>query len=60
MLQGGQSYTLNHTAHSFFAYSLRNFGYRASFAYFYLTAVSQHDHHASAQINRQMVLFNQM
>ena len=59
MLQQGQNSTLNHTAHRIVAHSTRNYGHRASFVYFHLTAVSQNDHHASVQINGQVVLFNQ-
>ena len=35
-------------------------GKKASFTDFKLTAVSQRDHHASVQINSQVVLFNQL
>ena len=60
MLQRGQNSTLNHTEHRFVANSICNYGSRASFACFHLTAVSQCEHHASVQINDQMVFFNQL
>ena len=60
MLQFSQNSALNHTEHRFFAHITRNYGHRASFTCFHLTAVSQHDQHASIQINNQMVLFNQL
>ena len=60
MLQRGQDSTLNHTAHRFVAHSTYNYSHEASFACFHLTAVSQRDHHASVQINSQMVLFDQL
>ena len=60
MLENGQNFTLNYTAHRFFAYNTRNYRHRASFAYFYLTSISQHDYHASVYINVQMVLFDQL
>ena len=51
---------LNHTAHRFVAHSTRYCGYRATFAHFHLTAISQHGHYASVQINGQVVLFKQL
>ena len=57
MLQRGQNSKLNHTAHRFIAHSERNYRHGASFAYFQPTTVSQCDHHASVQIDGQMVLF---
>ena len=60
MLQLGQNSTLNQSKHSFFAHSARNYGYRASFRCCRLTAVSQHNYHASAQNDSQLVLFNQL
>ena len=59
MLQSGQNSIQNLTAHRFVAYSTRNYGHRASFTCFHLTAISQRDHHASVQISGQMVLFDQ-
>ena len=44
----------------FFAHSTPKYRHRASFTHFYLTAVSQRDHHASVQINSQVVLFDQL
>ena len=60
MLQPGQNSTLNHTEHRFVAHSTHNYGHGASFACFHLTAISQRDHHASVQINGQVVLFDQL
>ena len=60
MRQCGQNSTLNHTSHRFFAHSICNYRHIASFARFHLTTVSQHDHHASVQINGQMVLLDQL
>ena len=60
MLQCRQNSTLNHTAHRFVAHSIRYYGHGASFIHFHLTVVSHHDHHASVQINGQVVLFDQL
>ena len=60
MLQSRNNSTLNHILHRFFAHSTHNYGHAASFVYFHLTAISQHDYHASVQINGQMVLFDQL
>ena len=37
-----------------------NYGHRESFALFHLAAISQCNHHASAQIDGQLILFNQL
>ena len=58
MLQGRQNSTLNHTEHRFITHSTGNYGHGASLAHFHLTAVSQHDHRASVQIENQVVLLN--
>ena len=60
MLQMGQNSTLNQTTHRFVAHSAHNYGYRASFRYCHLTAISQHNYHASAQNDGQLVLFDQL
>ena len=60
MLQCRKNSTLNHTEHRFVAHSTRNYGHRSSFARFHLAAVSQCDHHASVQIDGQVVLFDQL
>ena len=60
MLQFRQNSTLNQTIHRFVAHSTRNYGYGASFAHCHLTAVSQRNYHASAQIDSQLVLFDQL
>ena len=60
MLQLRQNSTLNQTTHRFVALSTRNYGYRASFTCFHLTTISQRNYHASAQIDGQLVLFDQL
>ena len=60
MLQFGKNSTLNHEKYRFVAYSICYFGHGASFARFHLTAVCQCDHHASVQVNGQVVLFDQL
>ena len=60
MLQRRQNSTLNHTAHRFVAHSTYNYGHGARFEHFHLTAISQCEHHASVQIDSQMVLFDQL
>ena len=60
MLQLRQNSTLNHTTHRLVAHSAHNYGYRASFRYCQLTAVCQRNYHACAQIDRQLVLFDQL
>ena len=59
MLQFRQNSTLYHTKHSFFIHNTHKYEHGASFTHFYLTAISQHDYHASVQIGGQFVLFNQ-
>ena len=46
--------------HRFVAHSACNYGYRASFKRFHLTAVSQHNYHGSAQNNGQLILSDQL
>ena len=60
MLQLRRNYTLNHTTHRFIAQITRNYGYRASFGCFNLTAVSQCNYNASAQNDSQLVLFDHL
>ena len=60
MLQFRQNPILNQITHRFVAHSTRNYGYGASFTRFHLTAVSQQNYHASAQIDSQLVLFDQL
>ena len=44
----------------FVTQSTRHYGYGASFTRFHLTAISQLNQHASAQIDGQLVLFDQL
>ena len=60
MLQLGQNSTLCKTTHRFFAHSVCNYGYRASFRCCHLTVVGQCNYHASAQNDSQLVLFDQI
>ena len=60
MLQLRQNPILNRTKHRLIAHSTRNYGYEASFARFYQISYSQRNHHASAQIEGQLVLFDQL
>ena len=60
MLQLGRNSVLNYTIQRFIAHSACNYGYRASFRYCHLTAVSQRNYHASAQNYGQLVLFDQL
>ena len=60
MLQYRQNFTLNHILYRFVADIKRNYGHRASFECFHLTAISQGDQHASVQITGQMILFDQL
>ena len=60
MLHCGQDSTLNHTAYRFVAHSIYNYGHIASFTYFYLTTVSQHDHHAGVQNDVEIALLDQL
>ena len=60
MLQLGQNCTLNQTTHRFVAYSARNYENGSSFRCCDLTAISQHNYHASAQNYSQLVLFDQL
>ena len=60
MLQLGQNSKLNQTKHRFFAHITRNYGYKASLIYCNLTTISQHNYHASAQNDSELVLFDQL
>ena len=55
-----QNSTLNHTTHRFIAQRAYNSGYGASFRCYHLTAISQHNYHASAQNDGQLLLFDQL
>ena len=60
MLEFRQNFTLYYIAYRFVTHSTYKYGHRASFAYFHLTAVSQHDYHVSVQIVGQLVLFDKL
>ena len=60
MLQYRQDSALNYTSHRFVAHGTRKYGHGASFAHFQLTTISKRDHHASVQIDGQMVLLDQL
>ena len=60
MQQYRQNSTPYQIKYRFIAHSTRNYGYKASFARFHLTAISQRNYHASAQIDSQLILFNQL
>ena len=60
MLQLGQNSTLNQTTNRFVAHSAYNYGYGTSFRHCHLTAVSQHNYHASAQNDCQLVLLDHL
>ena len=60
MLQVGRNSTLNQITHRFTAHSACNYGYRASFRCFHLTAISQCYNYACAQNDGQLVFFGQL
>ena len=55
-----QNSTLYHITHRFVTHIARKYRHRASFARLHQTAISQHDYHASVQIDGQLVLFHQI